>query len=152
MESLRRTFMENPAGQLIRSLQMKQRQRVGVVLMPGVQAHGDRVRTRTPRNLLLARQVVTPVGRQIILASDEHIGLGEKPLDARRSIPEFNVIDIRLGSDGTGVGKIVAAPDVAYSPATGTFEARNYGTQPARLIGVRSEQPVHQSGARAETP
>jgi hypothetical protein len=114
---------------------------VGVVLMPGVQAHGERVRTRTPKNLLFAREIVTPAGRQVIAVSDEHLGLGETALDARKEIQELNLLDIRFGPDGQGVGKVGGANDVVYSPVTKVLEVKNYAIQPPRLIDVRSEKP-----------
>jgi hypothetical protein len=140
VDTLRGALVQGNAGKLLPVLQ-QQKRRAGVVLMPGVQAHGARTRTRTPRNLLFAREVVTPTGRRVIAASDEHLGLGELGLDARRSISEFNLIDIRFGENGTGVGKVAAAADVAFSPATKMFEVKNYANQPVRLMDVRSEKP-----------
>jgi hypothetical protein len=139
-DSLRGPVLGRAPDQLLPTLQ-KQKHRAGVILMPGVQAHGARARTRTPRNLVFAREIETPSGRRVIAASDEHVGVGESGLDARRSISEFTLIDIRFGPDGTGVGKLADAADVAYSPATKTLEVRDYGTRPVRLIDVRSEKP-----------
>jgi len=115
--------------------------RIGVVLMPGVQAHGIRVRTPTPRNVLFARDVTTPTGRQIIVIADEHLGLGEPPLEARKQVPEFNLLDIRFGPDGKGVGKVVAAADITYNAKTGVVEVKDFSTRPARLIDVLAQTP-----------
>jgi hypothetical protein len=109
--------------------------------MPGVQAHGERVRARTPKNLKFAREIVTPAGRQVILASDERLGLGESRLEARKEIYEFSLLDIRFGPDGTGVGKVAAAADVVYNPRTKTLELKDYGARPARLVDVKSANP-----------
>jgi len=114
--------------------------RIGVILMPGVQAHGARARLRTPRNVLFAREVTTPAGRRIIAASDEHLGLGEPSIEARRSQPEFNLIDIRFEADGRGVGKIAAINDVTFSTEVGLLEVKDYRKHPARLVDVREEQ------------
>jgi len=114
--------------------------RLGVILMPGVQAHGARARLRTPRNLLFARQVMTPSGRRIIAASDEHLGLGEPAVDARRSVPEFNLVDIRFGPGGSGVGKIAATADVTFNREAGLLEVKDYRQSPVRLVDVREEQ------------
>ena len=124
----------DPAG-LLRALQ-QQRQRVGVLLMPGVQGHGARVRTRTPKNLLFARAIETPNGRRVIVASDERLALGESPLDARKEVYEFNLIEIRFDADGMGVGKVATAADVVFSPATHSLEVKDYAARPARLIDV----------------
>jgi hypothetical protein len=119
----------------------RQRIRAGVLLMPGVQAHGERVRSRTPKNLQFAREIITPAGRRVILASDEHLGLGESQLDARKEKYEFSLMDIRFGPDGTGVAKVAAARDVVYDPKTKILELKNYAKKPARLINVKSAKP-----------
>jgi hypothetical protein len=140
LESLREAIMHGDAGTLLPVLQ-QQKRRAGVVLMPGVGAHGARARTRTPKNLLFARAIETPTGRRVIVASAVHLGLGEPRLDARKEVSEFNLMDIRFGPDGTGVAKVAAADDVGFNPATKVFEVKNYATQPARLVDVRSEKP-----------
>jgi hypothetical protein len=119
----------------------KQRVRAGVVLMPGVQGHGERVRSRTPKNFQFAREITSPTGRHLILASDERLGLGESQLDARKEVSQFSLMDIRLGPDGKGVGKIAAAGDVVYNPKTKTLELKDYAKKPARLIDVKAAQP-----------
>jgi hypothetical protein len=137
LDKLLGTLDENGPGELLTVLEL-QRIRAGVVLMPGVQAHGERVRTRTPKNFQFAREIVTPAGRQLILASDERLGLGESQLDARKEIYEFSLMDIRFGPDGTGVGKVAAAGDVVYNPETKILELRDYDTRPVRLVNVKS--------------
>jgi hypothetical protein len=115
--------------------------RAGVLLMPGVQAHGDRARTRTPKNFQFAREIITRTGRQVILASNERLGLGESRLDARKERYEFSLMDIRFGPDGTGVGKVAAAGDVVYNRKTKALELKDYGTKPVRLVNVKSAKP-----------
>jgi len=127
-----------PGG--LRAVLERQRRRAGVLLMPGVQAHGERARTRTPKNLWFARQIVTPAGRQVILASSERLGLGESRLDARKEVSEFSLMDIRFGPDGTGVGKVAAAGDVVLNPRTKSLELKGFDTKPARLVDVKSAQ------------
>jgi len=114
--------------------------RIGVVLMPGLQNHGARSRIRTPKNVLFAREVNTPAGRRVIVASDEYLGLGESPLAAKKDRNEFSLLDIRFGPDGVGVGKLATASDVGYDPVTGCLELKAFGSQPARLIGVKSNR------------
>jgi hypothetical protein len=142
LDSLRGALAESAPDKLFAALQTLRLQRAaGVVLMPGVQAHGARVRTRTPKNLLFAHEVVTPTGRRVIAASEEHLGLGESALDARKEIGEFSLMDIRFGPDGKGVGKLAAADDVTYNPVTKTLEVKNYETKAVRLIDVKAEKP-----------
>jgi len=52
-------------------------QRVGVVQIPGQLGAGARARTRRARNLKYAHEVKTANGRQIVLATDMYMGLGE---------------------------------------------------------------------------
>jgi hypothetical protein len=122
-------------GELLALLE-RQPLRAGVVLMPGVQAHGDRARTRTPKNLKFAREIVTPAGRQVLLASDEHLGLGESQLEARQERYEFSLLDIRLGPDGTGIGKVGAARDVVYDAKRKALSLKDDDRRPARLVHV----------------
>jgi hypothetical protein len=140
LDELLKTLKEGKRGKLLGVLE-REPLRAGVLLMPGVQAHGDRARTRTPKNLKFAREIITPAGRQVILASDERLGLGESRLEARKEIYEFSLMDIRFGPDGTGVGKVAAARDVVFNPKTKTLELRNYDTKPVRLVNVKSANP-----------
>jgi len=133
--------LRNADGESLLAMLHDRHPRIGVVLMPGVQAHGIRVRTPTPRNVLFARDVTTPTGRQIIVIADEHLGLGEPPLEARKQVPEFNLLDIRFGPDGKGVGKVVAAADMTYNAKTGVVEVKDFSTRPARLIDVLAQTP-----------
>jgi hypothetical protein len=133
--------LRNADGESLLAMLHDRHPRIGVVLMPGVQAHGIRVRTPTPRNVLFARDVTTTTGRQIIVIADEHLGLGEPPLEARKQVPEFNLLDIRLGPDGTGVGKVASAADIAFNAKSGLVEVKDFSTRSARLIDVRAEKP-----------
>ena len=133
--------LRNADGESLLAMLHDQHPRIGVVLMPGVQAHGVRARTPTPRNVLFARDVTTPTGRQIVVITDEHLGLGEPPLEARKQVPEFNLLDIRFGPDGKGVGKVVAAADITYNAKTGVVEVKDFSTRPARLIDVLAQTP-----------
>jgi len=138
VERVRAALAKGDPDMLLLALQQP-RGRVGVVLMPGVQAHGARTRIRTPKNLLFAQQILTPSGRRVIVASDEHLGLGESQIDARREIYEFNVMEIRFGPDGAGVAKVASADEVIYNPVTKSLELRNFATRPNRLIDVRAD-------------
>jgi hypothetical protein len=139
LDKLLGTLQQDGPGELLAVLE-RQQFRAGVVLMPGVQGHGERVRSRTPKNFQFAREIVTPAGRQVILASDERLGLGETQLEARKEIYEFTLMDIRFGPDGTGIAKIATAGDVVYNPETKVLELKDYDTMPVRLVNVKSEK------------
>jgi hypothetical protein len=138
-ENLRMALTDKGPGALLEALH-KDLRRVGVVQVPGMQASGARVRERRARNIKFARQITTATGRQIVLATDQRLGLGENPRGFRSSDPEFTLIDLRLGSDGKGVGKVAPADKITYNKATQSFEIENYASAPVRLRGVTSEK------------
>jgi hypothetical protein len=140
-ESLVRTLIKGGPDMLLPALQNLHR-RAGVVLMPGVQELGARTRTRTPRNLLFARDIMTPKGRRIIAAAGQHLGIGEPARHARlNETEEFTLIDIRFGPDGKGIGKLAKADDVVYDKTMNVLEVKDYADKPVRLADVRAEQP-----------
>jgi hypothetical protein len=114
--------------------------RVGVLTMPGVQASGPRVRSPRPRNLQYARQIETAAGRQIVVAANQHVGLGEYERWGASEDPDFTLIDIRVGPDGAGIGKGATATKVAYNDKTKILELKDFTKEPVRLRDVRLEQ------------
>jgi hypothetical protein len=139
------------ADKLLPTLETVQ-QRFGVLTMPGVQASGPRVRSPRPRNLQYARQIETSAGRQIVVAADRHVGLGEYARWGVSADPDFTLIDIRFGPNGPGVGKAVPAGKVAYNEKTKIIEAKDFGNEPVRLRDVRMEEPERTAFARYYQP
>jgi hypothetical protein len=117
---------------------------MGVVLIPGIQGAGARVRTPRPKNVLFAREVTTPKGRQVIVATDQALAFGE-PTRTWPSDYEFTLLDIRFGADGTGVGKLARPGKVIYNKNTKSIEIDDYAAQPVRLADVRSEKAFNGS-------
>ena len=109
----------------------------GVLLVPGVPNGGARALTRHPTNLWFADEIETPAGRQIVIAADHYMAFGQPTLNWP-SAYEFSLLDIRFSADGTGVGKVASAANVAYNKRTNTIEAVNSETLPVRLIEVKS--------------
>ncbi len=138
-ESLHGALSEQNVATLLLGLG-KVFRRAGVVQMPGAQGIGERARTRRVRNLKFAQEIKTPTGRQVIVVTDHHLGFGESGRDFESSQPEFTLVDIRIGPDGKGVGKLAPATKVAYNEKTRSFELEDYGSQPVRLRDVRSEK------------
>jgi hypothetical protein len=126
--------------------------RVGVLTMPGVQASGPRVRSPRPRNLQYTRQIDTPAGRQIVIAANQHVGLGEYERWGASEDREFTLVDIRIGKDGTGIGKAASASGVAYNEKTKILEVKDFSKAPVRLRDVRLEQPERTAFARYYQP
>jgi hypothetical protein len=152
VQSLRAALDDQASGKAL-PIFRNTRPEAGVLLVPGVQALGERVRHRRSLPFQFAREIDTPAGRQIVVATDLHVGLGEPPASTRAIGPEraeyvappsnapaadseFTLLDIRFGPDGKGVGKIAPATKVAFNKAKNIFEIANYADQPARLIEV----------------
>jgi len=138
-DALQHTFADKGAEQLLPVL-YSLHERAAVALLPGVQALGERVRMPTPKNLLFARERVTKTGRQLVFIADQHVGFGEHPLYSRAELKEFNLLDIRIGPDGKGVGKVAGVDNVTYNKHTKMFEVKNYEELPARIVDVHAEK------------
>ena len=128
------------------------RLRTGVLTMPGVQASGPRVRSPRPRNLRYTRQIETAAGRQIVIAADQHVGLGEYERWGASEDPEFTLIDVRLGADGTGIGKAAPASKVAYNEKTKILEMKDFSKEPVTLRDIKLEQPERTAFPRYYQP
>jgi len=137
-ENLLRTTIDSGPARLLDALHMVRR-RAGFVLSPGLQGLGARARTRRARNFQFAHEIKTPAGRQVVIATDQHLGFGDPALSALPSDYEFTLIDIRFGPDGVGVGKLAPETKVSYNKEKKAIELENYGTLPEQLSGVTSE-------------
>lgn len=133
-----RDAVANGPDALLTALQSMKR-RVGFILTPGMQGRGARARGRRSLNILFAREISTPSGREIVAATEfaprfqpPDPGTPENPAH------EFALIDIRFGADGRGVAKVVPASEVGYNKETRTIEAQKFAAQPARLVEVTS--------------
>jgi hypothetical protein len=108
----------------------------GVLFIPGVPNGGTRALMRHPSNLWFADQIETPAGRQIVIAADHYMAFGQPTLNWPADY-KFSLLDIRFNADGTGIGKVAPAVNVAYNKKTSTIEAANYDALPVRLIEVK---------------
>lgn len=75
--------------------------------------------------------------RRILIATDRPIGFWEAANAPRSRDYEFMLLEIRLGKDGRGEGKVVPAAMVRFDAGTRTLEIENYASQPVRLTDVR---------------
>ena len=97
------------------------------------------VRTSTSLgwDLGYAREIPLPGGgRRIIIGTDRPIGFAEATRQPRSADYQFLLIEIRLGPDGKGQGKLAAAAKIEYSQEDKTVEVENYATEPVRLTDV----------------
>ena len=77
-------------------------------------------------------------GRRIVIATDRPIGFWEARNRPRTIDYPFTVIQMQLGRDGTGEGRMsVATRIIAHD---NVIELENYGTQPVMLKEIRAEE------------
>jgi hypothetical protein len=98
---------------------------------------------RTPNSigydLRFARQVPGDEGgRRIILATDRPISFWEAAHQPRSIDYPFTLIELRLNRDGEGEGKMSIATRITVNKKLNLIELEDYGTQPVRLMSVRS--------------
>jgi hypothetical protein len=111
----------------------------GLVQSPGLQGIGERARGRRARNIQFAHAIKSPTGRQVIVATDEHLGFGDSIRSPRPPDYEFTLIDVRFGRDGVGVGKLAPESKVVYNREKKTIELESYEKLPVGLSAVRSK-------------
>jgi len=143
-DSLGGTLVRDGPDALLAAVHKVLQRPAGVVLIPGIPGAGARVRTRQARNIVFARNVDTPKGRQVIIATDQYLAFGEPTLNWSSDY-EFTLLDIRLGADGTGLGKLSRPGKLVYNKNTKLIEIDDYVAQPVRLTDVRSEKPSNGS-------
>lgn len=95
---------------------------------------------RTPTSLRydlhFARQVPNPEGgRKVILFTDRHLAMWEVVNSTRSVNYPFTLIQLEIGSDGTGVGKASLATKITQSD--NVIELENFESQPVLLNDVK---------------
>jgi hypothetical protein len=78
-------------------------------------------------------------GRRIVVATDRRIGFLEAVNQPRSIDYPFLVLDIRMGSDGKGEGKLLPVARIQASEDH-LFEVEGYASEPVRLTQVRVEK------------
>jgi len=96
---------------------------------------------RTPSSigypLRFARLIPNPDGgRRIIVATDRYVSFLEATTQPRTVDYPFMLVDIRLGPDGKGTGKLMPLAKVTESEDH-VVEIENYASEPVRLNEVR---------------
>src|SRR4029077_4752530 len=84
-----------------------------------------------------AREIKTPQGRRIVVASRDHLPIGEFPKDvALGTAHGLDVLEFRLDKLDKGVGKLANGSKVVFNKSTKMLEIAKYDTEPARLTDV----------------
>src|SRR5262245_20588789 len=88
-------------------------------------------------DLKFARELpVSDGGRRIIIATDRPMSFAELRNQPRSAEYEFLLIEIHLGKDGKGQGKLAGGAKIEFNKESNTVEIENYGIEPVRLTQV----------------
>jgi hypothetical protein len=79
-------------------------------------------------------------GYRIGIATDRYIGMWEARNQPRTIDYPFSLIEIRLGSDGKGVGKMAVATKIDFDKKKKQLVLENYSSEPVRLNEVKIEK------------
>jgi hypothetical protein len=78
-------------------------------------------------------------GDQIVLATDRYIGFWEAANRPRTVDYPFSLIEMRVGKDGEGEGKMSLFTKIGYDKKKNQIVLEDYGSQPVLLTQVRRE-------------
>jgi hypothetical protein len=78
-------------------------------------------------------------GDQIVLATDRYIGFWEASRRPRTVDYPFPLIEMRVGKDGEGEGKMSLFTKITYDKKKNQIVLEDYGSQPVLLTQVRRE-------------
>lgn len=79
-------------------------------------------------------------GERYIIMTDRRIGFAEARNQPRTIDYPFTLIEIRVGKDGKGEGKMSVATKITYNKKHNTVELENYSSEPVRLTNVKVEK------------
>ena len=115
----------------------KVRLRAGYVLTPGIQNTGARALLRRSWNIDFAREIKSPKGRRIVVASQDHLPIGEFPKDVALGTPHrLDVLEFRFDKNGKGVGKLADGAKIVVDKSTKMIEIAKFDAEPVRLADV----------------
>ena len=79
-------------------------------------------------------------GDRFVIMTDRRIGFAEARNQPRTIDYPFTLIEIRVGKDGKGEGKMSVATKISYNKKHNTVELENYSSEPVRLTNVKVEK------------
>lgn len=127
--------------ELLAALQNKGENGLLRALQENPRVGGIRTATSLSWDLHYARERVMPDGsRRIFIATDRPISIWEAANQPRSIHYPFTLIEIHLGADGRGEGKLSVATRITVDRDNHQIELENYATQPVRLQEVRIEK------------
>ena len=137
-EKLVTTAVEKGPDALLRALQkMPDHGRISIPGWTGPDPHNARL------GWVLHYAYNTPGedgGQRIGIATDRYIGMWEARNQPRTIDYPFTLIEIRLGKDGKGVGKMAVATKIEFDKKKKQMVLENYASEPVRLNEVKVER------------
>ena len=137
-ERLISTAVEKGQDALLRSLQkMPDHGRIAIPAWTGPDPHNARL------GWTLHYAFATPGddgGLRIGIATDRYIGVWEAREQPRTIDYPFTLIEIRLGTDGKGVGKMAVATKIDFDKKKKQMVLENYASEPVRLNEVKIQK------------
>jgi len=137
-ERLISTAVEKGQDALLRSLQkMPDHGRIAIPAWTGPDPHNARL------GWTLHYAFATPGddgGLRIGIATDRYIGVWEAREQPRTIDYPFTLIEIRLDSEGKGVGKMAVATKIDFDKKTKQMVLENYASEPVRLNEVKIQK------------
>lgn len=137
-EKLVATAVEKGSDALLRALQkMPDHGRISIPGWTGPDPHNARL------GWVLHYAYNTPGedgGQRIGIATDRYIGMWEARNQPRTIDYPFTLIEIRLGKDGKGVGKMAVATKIDFDKKKKQMVLENYASEPVRLNEVKVER------------
>jgi hypothetical protein len=109
---------------------LRELRRVGYIRTPGNIGYDLRFARKTP---------MEDGGERVVLATDRSISFWEQWARPRTIDYPFTVIEMRIGKDGTGEGKLSLATRIEVDKRRNQIVLENYGTQPVLLTQVKRE-------------
>jgi len=137
-EDLITTATEKGQDALLRALQkMPDHGRISIPGWQGPDPHNARL------GWVLHYAYETPGedgGYRIGIATDRYIGMWEARNQPRTIDYPFSLIEIRVGKDGKGVGKMAVATKIDYDKKKKQIVLENYSSEPVRLNEIKIEK------------
>jgi hypothetical protein len=125
------TVVEKGQQGLLKALQKESVK--GRIRIPGWQGK-DPQNYRTGWNLRYAWHEAQPDGgERVVLCVDRYMSFAEIQNQNKSIDYPFTLIEIHLGKDGKGEGKLGALTMITYDKKKNSIEIENYGTEPVRL-------------------
>ena len=84
-------------------------------------------------------------GERVVLATDRYITFWEAANRPRTIDYPFTVIDLRIGPNGEGEGKMSLFARIQFDKEKNTIVLEDYGTQPVLLKNVKKEASARKS-------